>query len=146
MLLLSVLVFIINLVQCQPSRRAVCTDTMGWRDKDELGCYFYQIKKICISNGFGQSLRFYSGNTYNFPELNCCACGKKNQLIYNQYPESTKLPSSLPNTCTHLEVNNKSQHIRKYCTEATTFDECNSLGPKWRSLHCRWNPKIDIFN
>lgn len=44
---------------------------------------------------------FYAGAVYNFPELNCCACGKQK---YEYQPDT--LPSTAGSVCTHYPKNN----------------------------------------
>ena len=54
--------------------RSQCIDTINWTDKHNYNCNYYLTKGICRNNDLvGEH---YAGALYNFPELNCCACGK----------------------------------------------------------------------
>ena len=56
--------------------KAYCTDTSNWVDKHTFNCWFYERKGICSNGEIVSSAAYYGGNSYNFPELNCCECGK----------------------------------------------------------------------
>ena len=56
-----------------------CIDTPSWDNGYEKGCKWYAgnacdkgLPRSGVGIGFGSS--------YNFPELNCCACGKEDGL------------------------------------------------------------------
>lgn len=63
-------------------------------DNGGYNCAYYKSKGICTANDFHEILQYYGGKQYNFPELNCCECGKKDDKYY-------QAPSTAPNTCTH---------------------------------------------
>ena len=75
----------------------------------------------------------YSGAAYNFPELNCCACGKaKSQGFYKE-------PGTKPYTCVQKAANNKSEQVVEYCAKAKNQYQCTDFQYS-RDLHCDWNP------
>ena len=47
-----------------------CTDTPSWDDEDGETCADYR-KKYCFDN-----IAYVYGPLFNYPELNCCGCGK----------------------------------------------------------------------
>ena len=83
--------------------------------------------------------QYYAGARYNFPTLNCCACGQQDRVFFES-------PSFVPNSCTHKdEENSKSEHIVNFCKGAKDATQCTlgGNGSSWRSLHCMWN--VDAF-
>ena len=48
-----------------------CTDTPSWDDGDGETCADYR-RWYCYENNAGP----ISGPIFNYPELNCCGCGK----------------------------------------------------------------------
>ena len=56
-----------------------CTDTPSWNDGIGPGgnkCEFYR-KEFCRDNSSGR----LAGASFNFPEKNCCGCGKGNKIM-----------------------------------------------------------------
>ena len=53
-----------------------CYNIPNWQDKDGVDCLRYEKQGICQNNGYHYNAYYFSGKRYNFPELNCCACGK----------------------------------------------------------------------
>ena len=51
-----------------------CTDTSNWNDGQGNGCDDYS-KYGCENGAFKNN--WNGGIYYNYPEQNCCACGKK---------------------------------------------------------------------
>ena len=115
--------------------RAYCSDTTYWKDKHGFNCWFYERKGICKNGRFTHLARYYGGFNYNFPELNCCECGKSSSSYY-------KAPTKVQNSCTHTAKNSKSRHIVEYCREAQSQYSCNNQKPTYRILHCKWNAMV----
>ena len=113
-----------------------CYNTYRWRDKLGNNCRYYKDMGICskYTKSFTSYKPYISGNEFQFPELNCCNCGKSDVPFYQK-------PSKTPNSCTHLEVNSKSQHIVEYCKKVHSQVDCNSQYPGYRTIHCKWNAK-----
>ena len=78
-----------------------CTDTPNWKDNHEYGCQYYKKQKICKNGKISENGEFYAGERYNFPEMNCCECGKSDKKFFQK-------PSSQPKVCTHLVANSYS--------------------------------------
>ena len=57
---------------------APCHDTPGWRNTDvsDLSCLQYYELGFCQYGRVPRDKRWTLGAKYNFPEQNCCACGK----------------------------------------------------------------------
>ena len=54
-----------------------CTDTPSWNDGiSQSTCENYRIT-ICRDNSAGT----LAGASFNFPEKNCCGCGKTNGIL-----------------------------------------------------------------
>ena len=56
-----------------------CTDTPSWNDgsgTQHTTCEDYRTK-YCWDN----SAKSLAGVSYNFPEKNCCGCGKGNEIL-----------------------------------------------------------------
>ena len=57
-----------------------CTDTPAWnnlpRPGGPLSCADYVTSRLCASGGFVSGAEWAGGEAFNFPEFNCCACGK----------------------------------------------------------------------
>ena len=70
------------------------------------------------------------GAIENFPENNCCGCGKSNVKFY-------QLPNREPEVCTHKKVNSVSRHVVDLCSLVRTRIECQSGS---YTEHCNWNP------
>ena len=115
-----------------------CTDTFGWKDKNGNDCQYYQKKNICKDNRINRvaSSVFIAGSEYNFPELNCCACGKTGTLFYQDQKKK-------PGTCEQTAFNNKSKYIVQYCAVAKQPSSCVMAKPWYRSIHCQWFPAIE---
>ena len=60
-----------------------CKNNLTWKDPDGFTCYYYELKRICSKNtGYYYTVQYYAGYSYNFPELNCCYCGKTDIQFY----------------------------------------------------------------
>ena len=60
---------------------ATCVDTPGWADLDGNDCEIY-ASYICV-NGIAHPET--EGSDFNYPERNCCACGKGKYGTSNIY-------------------------------------------------------------
>ena len=112
-------------------RAAICTDS-DWQDPQQLSCGYYSSSGLCSDHKFTEMGGKYSGSAYNFPELNCCACGKGK--ADNFYQE----PGTSPYTCVQKAVNNKSKQVVEYCSKAQNKYQCTDFKFS-RDLHCDWN-------
>jgi hypothetical protein len=65
-----------------------CLNNNAWRDPNGFNCYYYELKGICTKTGYYHSVGYYAGFVYNFPELNCCYCGK-DDIPFDQAPATT---------------------------------------------------------
>ncbi|CAF0981680.1 unnamed protein product [Adineta ricciae] len=67
-----------------------CIDTSNWTNKYSgspttrgWSCFEYEvIFKFCADGSFTSGNQWTLGERFNFPELNCCACGKASQSPY----------------------------------------------------------------
>merc|ERR1711865_681127 len=53
-----------------------CKDTPGWDNKSFKSCAQYESHGWCKGGDFTAGSKWTGGEQYNFPEKNCCACGK----------------------------------------------------------------------
>ena len=57
-----------------------CRDTPNWNNGNSVfTCSVYEAN-YCKDGGFLPGSEWVGGQTYNFPENNCCACGKSNNF------------------------------------------------------------------
>ena len=63
-----------------------CTDTPAWnnlpRPGGPLSCADYVTSRLCASGGFVSGAEWAGGEAFNFPEFNCCACGKSSAVAH----------------------------------------------------------------
>merc|ERR1719242_562731 len=52
-----------------------CLDNNDWTDPCKNDCDFYEAN-YCEDGGFRDDYKDYAGEAKNYPEKNCCACGK----------------------------------------------------------------------
>lgn len=57
-------------------QRSSCIDSSGWRNKYGATCAKYVHDLLCKDGRVVEGQAWASGAEYNFPERNCCACGK----------------------------------------------------------------------
>merc|ERR1719443_77136 len=70
----------------QRSKQAApCQDTRGWSNGYRHGCASYKAR-WCSNGGPKPGQGWTLGSKYNFPERNCCVCGKDAQAVK---PESS---------------------------------------------------------
>ena len=55
-----------------------CQEDMSWTDPEGLTCADYSMNGYCNGYGFNEGYGMYSGPARNYPEMNCCLCGKGN--------------------------------------------------------------------
>ena len=71
------IIFTLILTILTPVTSARCDNTPDWKDRDGYSCYFYsRVGRQCTGHGFSSTAAHFGGKFFNFPELNCCACGK----------------------------------------------------------------------
>ena len=90
-----------------------CQDTEEWKDNSGRGCSSYA--GMCSQNQLRAGQEAQSGEKNNFPEINCCACGKDK---YGNLPESA--PPEKPNMCVHTPENGESIYVASLCRLLTT--------------------------
>lgn len=56
----------------------VCEDTPGWDNFYGMGCDNYEDFRWCTNEGVAE---WSLGSNYNFPEENCCICGRERMLM-----------------------------------------------------------------
>ena len=52
-----------------------CVDTDSWENGHGENCISY-ANRFCQNNGANLGSEWALGSTYNYPENNCCVCGK----------------------------------------------------------------------
>ena len=67
-------------VNADPEVKEVCTDTPGWTNGKNKNCDFYN-KKRCKDGTFRKGQKWSIGLQFNFPEQNCCSCGKPAEVV-----------------------------------------------------------------
>ena len=73
-----------------------CKSNDLWRDSYGNSCNDYSLFPICQNGAQLDSFKYVGGDSFNFPELNCCSCGAlQNTNLYNLLPNTEK------NKCTH---------------------------------------------
>lgn len=88
---------------------------------------------MCTTTGYKEFDKEYAGSRFNFPEMNCCACGKNKNI--NAAEEK---PSIYGGECTHLPVESKSKVVVEYC-KVRNKRQCLLGFPKVRDDQCVWN-------
>ena len=76
-----------------------CEDTPLWKDKSGNTCSYY-FNTICLNGLYNRAYQNYAGSRFNFPELNCCQCGK---MKFSGL--SNINPATEPSLCTHKREN-----------------------------------------
>ena len=54
-----------------------CVDTPRWHNGVNLGCAQYEKLQYCVDGKPAASKLWTVGEKYNYPEKNCCVCGRK---------------------------------------------------------------------
>ena len=57
-----------------------CIDALSWEDGFEETCTDYG-NEYCENGRFKTDYEHYCGSTHNFPEENCCSCGKNRGMF-----------------------------------------------------------------
>ena len=86
-----------------------CTDTENWLDGKKNKCEDYS-EGWCEKGQLSPDHSDKAGSSNNFPELNCCVCGKKK---FNNLPSVN--PSTDPNVCVHSAENSESMFVVAKC-------------------------------
>ena len=61
-----------------------CVDTVGWNDQmNNFTCSDYVTLGWCLNKAIVTSLQNKPMSSLNFPDSNCCACGKKGEYRRN---------------------------------------------------------------
>ena len=55
-------------------------DIVGWTNNHNATCLDYGA--FCTNGAFKPNSRWASGANFNYPESNCCACGKASGVCY----------------------------------------------------------------
>merc|ERR1719478_2062055 len=58
---------------------AECTDTPRWTNGNRKSCDDY-AELWCSNGDYREGFRFTTGQKYNYPEHNCCVCGKQGKV------------------------------------------------------------------
>jgi hypothetical protein len=70
----------VNLFQALDSIKLFCldcVDTENWNNIVGFTCFEYEVIQLWCANGkFTPSNNWTGGPQFNYPERNCCACGK----------------------------------------------------------------------
>ena len=65
----------------QQDLRHLCQDAPGWNNGPRAGgsltCNTYVAQGHCAKGGFVPGHEWAGGASYNFPEMACCACGRR---------------------------------------------------------------------
>lgn len=67
---------------------ATCADTPDWDNHAGKGCGEY-ANAYCVNGAFRPGSEWTGGEGFNFPETNCCACGKTLPGEYNAIHSTT---------------------------------------------------------
>eukprot|EP00808_Paulinella_micropora_P021583 g19910.t1 len=79
---------------CVCGKARVCKDTLNWQNGAGYTCAGYASQNWCANGRFTTGAEWTGGSTYNFPENNCCVCGKPATVT----PSITSSPSRTPIT------------------------------------------------
>ncbi|UJR29646.1 hypothetical protein I4U23_017194 [Adineta vaga] len=93
---------------------ANCVDTPDWANKYSgsptgkgFTCFEYEIiYKWCTGGTFTPGSQWTLGKRYNFPEVNCCACGKASQTPYQLLNMTIKSNSTIPSDFSIINMYN----------------------------------------
>ncbi|CAF1474163.1 unnamed protein product [Adineta steineri] len=93
---------------------ADCVDTANWTNlytgspnHKGYSCFEYEfLFGMCTGGTFTPSSQWSLGKNFNFPELNCCACGKGSQTPYKLVDISPKSSSTIPSDVDVIELYN----------------------------------------
>ena len=55
---------------------ALCEDNTTWRNRYGLDCSGYESEGHCVAGAFGIGHAWSGGESFQFPERHCCACGR----------------------------------------------------------------------
>ena len=61
---------------------ATCTDTPNWNNSlYQFDCDYYESAGNCANGDFVSGKEWTGGKNYNYPEDNCCVCGKSSKKL-----------------------------------------------------------------
>ena len=96
------------------SKVTKCIDDHGWVNKNGQLCSDYTKLGYCKNDEITSLGEPYAGEENNWPELNCCNCGKENKGDKSYYVE----PSKELYQCTHVPSQSYSKIVVEYCAKA----------------------------
>ena len=100
-----------------------CKDDKGWVNNNGKFCQDYTNLGYCKNDEVTPLGEAYTGEDNNFPELNCCNCGKENKMEKDYYVG----PSKEHYTCTHVQSQSYSKKIVEYCQVAQNKSACTTI-------------------
>lgn len=113
---------------------AQCEDTRGWLNNYMRDCPMYDVQ-YCSRNGVVRpGLNFSIGKKFNYPERNCCSCGKvlwEEALAGEVCQDTPRWSNSFRRTCETYD--------REYCLNANVRPGFEfTLGSKYNfpEMHC----------
>jgi hypothetical protein len=71
-----------------PASSTTCSDTLDWTNGNKKDCAYYG-QQFCADGGPVARKGWTLGATYNYPENNCCACGKGTTPQFQQIQTGT---------------------------------------------------------
>jgi len=98
-----------------------CSDDVGWVNSDGQGCSDYTNLGYCYQDEVTETGQPWSGQENNYPELNCCNCGRETKDNKQFY----EAPNREYYSCTHKESHSYSSRIVEYCKQAQNKAACN---------------------
>ena len=87
-----------------------CDEDPNWRGKGSITCSGFGT--YCQNYTYVPGYEYMFGAINNFPDSNCCNCGKGRNPPYLQAPNKT---IDAPDSCTHKKENDKSEIIVEFC-------------------------------
>eukprot|EP00808_Paulinella_micropora_P030337 g9871.t1 len=125
----------------------VCKDTPNWQNSGGgWTCADYAILDWCANGRITPGQEANGGSNWNYPEYNCCVCGKpaENYIPYFDYcqPGSSCVINPNSATCRSEVLSNCNSYIDPGCTHPDIFQkiENQSWCPKGFSLDNRCRP------
>ena len=142
-------------VNADPEVKEVCTDTPGWTNGKNKNCDFYN-KKRCKDGTFRKGQKWSIGLQFNFPEQNCCSCGKPAEVV--DTTKSTDKPvDAEPAEGTCAKSNPCQNHgtcidgasigeMACECVDGFLGDHCEEERPPGEVLPCDPEKGRDVLN
>ena len=97
------ILFEVTMLMVLCAEQQSCADTEGWRTSSGNGCAEYTSERWCADGDV--LLLSKSGEDHDYPERNCCVCGKARQfgIKVQAQVQSTRRTQSLPLAHTHFD-------------------------------------------